>query len=186
MGHDARDALVRDPLSDVLSELREIAERVDRTQMAELVEVIARSKRIFVAGMGRSGLMARALAMRLMHLGFDVYVVGDTTTPSIRSKDLLICCSRYGRSRSLNTYITKAHEEGAAAALITMTRRTPLAKKADYVFLIPVEKSGESRQPLGTVFEQSLLVYCDAIVLMAMTRLKISERDMAAQHTQLE
>jgi len=181
LGQDAGD-----PLSQILAELQEVAAGIDRTQMARLVEVLRGSKRIFVAGMGRSGLMARALAMRLMHLKFDVHVVGDTTTPSIRRGDLLVCCSRYGRSRSLGTFIAKAHEEGAQAALITMTRRTPLARKADHVFLIPVSEDGRSRQPLGTVFEQSLLLYCDALVLMAMARLRISERDMARQHTQLE
>jgi len=136
--------------------------------------------------MGRSGLMARALAMRLMHLKFDAHVVGSTTTPSIRVGDLLICCSRYGRSRSLATFIEKAHEEGARAAVITMSAETPLASQADYVFTIPVAEEGQSRQPLGTVFEQSLLLYCDAVVLMAMERLGINEQDMARQHTQLE
>ena len=181
MGQDAGD-----PLSQVLAELREVADGIDRAQMASLVEVLAATKRIFVAGMGRSGLMARALAMRLMHLKFDVHVVGDTTTPSIRKGDLLICCSRYGRSRSLGTFIEKAHEVGATAALITMSKKTPLARRADHVYLIPVSEDGRSRQPLGTVFEQSLLLYCDAVVLMAMARLRISERDMARQHTQLE
>jgi 6-phospho-3-hexuloisomerase len=181
VGDDARD-----PLNAVLAELTSVASRVDRDEMAELVDTVAGAKRIFVAGMGRSGLMARALAMRLMHLKFDVRVVGDTTTPSIRAGDLLICCSRYGRSRSLRTYIDKAHEEGAAAAVITMTPDTPLAEQADHVFVIPVEEAGGSRQPLGTVFEQSLLLYCDAMVLMAMGKLRISESDMASQHTQLE
>lgn len=175
-----------DPLSAILEELTAVAEKVDREQMDELVDVLVSAQRIFVAGMGRSGLMARALAMRLMHLKLEVFAVGETTTPSIRAGDLLICCSRYGRSRSLRTYIDKAHEAGSTAALITMARRTPLAKQADHVFVIPVAEDGRSRQPLGTIFEQSLLLYCDALVLLAMRKLKVSERQMAQQHTQLE
>jgi 6-phospho-3-hexuloisomerase len=181
LGQDAGD-----PLNLILAELQEVADGIDRAQMARLVEVLRGAKRIFVAGMGRSGLMARALAMRLMHLKFDVHVVGDTTTPSLGRGDLLVCCSRYGRRRSLATFMAKAHEVGGKAALITMTKRTPLSRKADHVFLIPVGEDGRSRQPLGTVFEQSLLLYCDAVVVMAMARLRISERDMARQHTQLE
>lgn len=175
-----------DPLSAILGELAGVSANIDRKEMARLVDVIASANRLFVTGMGRSGLMARALAMRLMHLKLEVFVVGETTTPSIRRGDLLLCCSRYGRSRTLNTYVEKAHEAGAEAALITMTAKSPLARRADHVFVIPIAAGGKSRQPLGTIFEQSLLVYCDALVLLAMKRLGITEKDMAKQHTQLE
>ncbi len=174
------------PLDAVLAELSVVAAAVDLDEMDALVELMARAKRVFVAGMGRSGLMARAFTMRLMHLNLNVFVVGETTTPSIGRGDLLICCSRYGRSRSLRTYIEKAHEHGALAALITMSGKTPLAKQADHVFTIAVEEGGKSRQPMGTIFEQSLLLYCDALTLLAMKKLDVSEKDMRKQHTQLE
>ena len=51
-----------DPLTAILQELSEVAEHVDRAEMDELVDVLVGAHRIFVAGMGRSGLMARALA----------------------------------------------------------------------------------------------------------------------------
>jgi 6-phospho-3-hexuloisomerase len=130
--------------------------------------------------------MARGLAMRLMHLKFEVYVVGETTTPSIRKGDLLLLCSRFGRSRTLHTYVEKAREVGARSVLVTMTARSPLAKRVDEVFTIPVGANAKSRQPLGTIFEQSLMLYCDALVLLAMRRLGITEAQMAKLHTQLE
>ena len=181
MGSDALD-----PLDAILAELTEVARCVDRGEMNRLLETMRAGKRVFVAGIGRSGLVARGLAMRLMHLDFEVYVVGETTTPSIGKGDLLVCCSRYGRSRTLHTYVDKAHEVGATAAVITMTAKSPLAKRSDDVFVIPVETGGKSRQPLGTIFEQSLLLYCDALVMLAMKRLGISEEEMARRHTQLE
>ena len=181
MGSDARD-----PLRSILDELIEVLAHVDRSEMDRLLDAMRSAKRVFVAGIGRSGLMAGGLAMRLMHLDFQVYVVGETTTPSIGPGDLLLCCSRYGKSRTLLTYVEKAHEVGAGAAIITMTARSPLAKRSDHVFVIPVAKGGKSRQPLGTIFEQSLLVYCDALVMLAMKRLGVSEKEMARRHTQLE
>ncbi len=174
------------PLKQVLEELTEISARIDRAEMDRFVTLLEGVRRIFVAGMGRSGLMARAMAMRLMHLGFDVHIVGDTTTPSIGAEDLLICCTRYGRSRTLRTFIVKAHEAGAVAAVITMMGDTPLAKQADHVFLIPVANGGKTRQPLGTAFEQALLLYCDGLVMLAMEHLGVDESQMARQHTQLE
>ena len=87
-----------DPLSAIVGELATVAVDIDRREMQRLVDVIAGANRLFVTGMGRSGLMARALAMRLMHLKLEVFVVGETTTPAIRKGDLLLCCTRYGRS----------------------------------------------------------------------------------------
>ena len=60
-----------------------------------------------------------------------------------------------------------------------------LAERADDVFTIAVERGGERNQTLGTIFEQNRLVYCDARVLLARTKLKIGERQMAKQHAQL-
>jgi 6-phospho-3-hexuloisomerase len=178
------DAL--DPLDAILAELTAVAAGVDREEMARLLDAMRAAKRVFVTGIGRSGLVARGLAMRLMHLDFEVYVVGETTTPSIAKGDLLVCCTRYGKSRTLHTYVEKAHEVGAKAAVVTMTAKSPLAKRADAVFLIPIGAGGKSRQPLGTIFEQSLLLYCDALVMLTMKRLGISEDEMARRHTQLE
>jgi 6-phospho-3-hexuloisomerase len=175
-----------DPLTAILAELSSVADEIDRDEMGRLLDTMRKAKRLFVTGIGRSGLMARGLAMRLMHLEFQVYVVGETTTPSIRKGDLLLCCSRYGRSRTLHTYVEKAHDVGATVTLVTMTAKSSLAKQVDDVFVIPVAAGGRSRQPLGTIFEQSLMLYCDALVLLAMRRLGITEADMAKLHTQLE
>lgn len=175
-----------DPLTSILAELAEVFAHTDRAAMERLLDTMRGAKRVFVAGIGRSGLVARGLAMRLMHLDFEVYVVGETTTPSIGKGDLLVCCSRFGKSRTLHTYVEKAHEVGARAALVTMSTKSPLAKRCDEVFEIPVETGGKSRQPLGTIFEQSLLLYGDALVMLAMKRLGISEEEMARRHTQLE
>jgi 6-phospho-3-hexuloisomerase len=175
-----------DPLTSILAELSGVAANVDRAEMERLLDTMRAAKRVFVAGIGRSGLVARGLAMRLMHLDFEVYVVGETTTPSILKGDLLVCCTRFGKSRTLHTYVEKAHDVGAKAAVVTMTAKSPLAKRADDVFVIPVGANGKSRQPLGTIFEQSLLIYCDALVMLTMRRLGISEEEMARRHTQLE
>ena len=86
------------PLVGILSELAEVASHVDVKEMDALVCRMAKAKRIFVAGMGRSGLMARALAMRLMHLKMQVFVVGETTTPSIKRGDLLTTSSTPGHA----------------------------------------------------------------------------------------
>ena len=174
------------PLDAIYRELTDIASALPRGQADALAAAARDARRVFVAGMGRSGLMMRAFAMRLMQLGVTVYVVGDTTTPSIAKGDLLVLGSRYGRSGSLAHFVEIAHREGARVAVVTMVEDTPLTRSADIVASIPVASGGPSRQPLGTLFEQSLLVYLDAVVLLLKRLLHKTERAMRKRHTNLE
>ena len=173
-------------LDRVLRELGEIAGRLKQAELEALADRILEADRVYVTGMGRSGLMARAFAMRLMHLGLSVHVVGETTTPSIEEGDLLLCCTRYGRSGSLLHYIRMAHAANATAAVITMDPGSPMAKEAEDVLLVPVGADDETRQPLGTLFEQFLLLTLDALVIVLMEKRGFTEREMARLHTNLE
>src|ERR1700683_2821082 len=55
-----------------------------------LIEEIVKAKRIVVFGLGREGLQMRGFAMRLFHMGRDVAVWGDMTTPALGPGDLFI------------------------------------------------------------------------------------------------
>jgi 6-phospho-3-hexuloisomerase len=188
--HGVAEAL--GPLSDVLSRVREgDVEAFERS--------ILGARRIFVAGLGRTGLMARGFAMRLMHLGRRVYHVGDVITPAIRRGDLLVICSRTGRSPVLLHYVNIARRAGARTALVTALAKSPVAKRSDVVLLLPSEgrparrpKSSRARRsadlapPLGSVFEQALLLVLDLVVVHLMRTLGLSPDDLRRIHTTFE
>jgi 6-phospho-3-hexuloisomerase len=174
------------PLDAIHRELSDIAAGLPREEAESLARAVRDAKRVFVTGFGRSGLMMRAFAMRLMQLEIEVFIVGDTTTPSIAKGDLLVVGSRFGRSGSLAYHVEIARREGAGVAVVTMDADTPLARSADLVATIPVPEGGISKQPLGTLFEQSLLVYLDAVVLLLKRLLHKTERAMRKRHTNLE
>jgi 6-phospho-3-hexuloisomerase len=67
----------------VLAEVAACVRQVSAESLAWAEALVEAAPRIFAAGAGRSGLGVRALGMRLMHLGKTVYVVGETTTPSL-------------------------------------------------------------------------------------------------------
>jgi 6-phospho-3-hexuloisomerase len=124
--------------------------------------------------------------MRLVHLGRESTIVGDTTTPAIRADDLLVVCSRTGQSPILRHAVDLAHREGAVAAAVVGMPSTPLAGDADLVVRIPLEvASSEARQPLGSLFEQALLLYLDRIVMDLMEALKKTAEDMERIHSNL-
>lgn len=174
---------------------------MDESDAELFIRSIMESKRIFVHGVGRSGMIARAFAMRLMHLGFTVYVVGETITPAIYPEDLFIAVSGSGKTSSVYIVARAAKKKKARVAAITSDPNSELARGADLVVrvrgrvLSSVRQDYDARQlvgeheplaPLGTLFELSAMVFLDSIVDELMLRKKKSEKEMRAKHTDLE
>lgn len=178
----------------ILTELSACVHQVSTENLAQAAELMESCPQIFVAGAGRSGLCMRALGMRLMHLGKTVHVVGETTTPSIAASDLLILGSGSGRTTSLLTMAGQAKRQGAKILLFTTDVTSPLAELADYRVVIPAPSlktvegtSGPvSIQPMGSLFEQSMLILCDSLILGLMQKTGISAAQMLKRHANLE
>jgi 6-phospho-3-hexuloisomerase len=160
-------------LSLVGSEITETAAEVDTRQLSRLAGEIqatgnSATGRIFVGGAGRSGLVQRMVAMRLMHLGFEVHIAGDTTTPAIRSGDLLLLASGSGTTSGVVRAAETAAKAGARLAVYTTNATSPLAELADVVVVIPAAQktdhgSAVSRQYSGSLFEQVLFLAAEAV-----------------------
>jgi 6-phospho-3-hexuloisomerase len=181
---------VNRPLADSLQPLSRVLARVSAREVSDFEKLLLSARRIFVTGLGRTGLMARGFAMRLMHLGRRVYHVGDVITPGIRRGDVLVICSRTGRSPVLLYYIAMAKKAGARVAVVTGERKSPVARKANAVLHLPTEggtkKARHADLPLGSLFEQALLLALDHVVVRLMDSLGLTEDDLRRIHTTFE
>jgi 6-phospho-3-hexuloisomerase len=148
----ARD---QSPKSEALLAVAELETAIGTLSDPELREMVGRlvaAKRVFVAGGGRSGLMARAVAMRLVHVGLEIYVVGETNTPGVGPDDLFWAFSARGTGEGLNTQARGAKTAGATVAACLADRTSPLAETADFVIEIPVGSDGvASAQHAGSL-----------------------------------
>ena len=79
----------------------------------EMLRTSGSGGRVYVAGSGRSGLVAASFAMRLVHLGFATHVVGESTAPGIERGDLLVMASGSGRTRTAVAQVAAARNRGA-------------------------------------------------------------------------
>ena len=185
---------IRQILKSVTDELAGCFEQLEEGQLKKLEKEITDAERIFVAGAGRSLLMVRGLAMRLMHMGYTAYVVGETVTPAISSKDLLIIASGSGSTATMAVMAKKCREIGARLALITTRVDSPIGRLADVIIEV---KTGSSKtehnayttiQPGGNTFEQSVLLIGDAIVidLVSTKSLDESNAELMSRHANLE
>lgn len=68
-------------------EIRAAVAGIDPDAMAGMVGEIAAARHIVCYGVGREGLMMRALAMRLYHLGLAAHMVGDMSCPPAGPSD---------------------------------------------------------------------------------------------------
>jgi 6-phospho-3-hexuloisomerase len=185
---------IRKAIDAILQEMHRALDGVSPEGLEDLTEAILHADRIYVAGGGRSGLMARALAMRLMHLGLVTYVVGETTTPAVQSGDLLLACSASGETHVTVLVSEVAREAGARVFAITATPDSPMARQADQTIIIPApsKRAGPraeaepSAQYGGSLFEQALLVLLDAVSAEIGHRLGRGPQDLASRHANLE
>ncbi len=169
-------------LEAVRAEVEAAAGGVAREEALALAEEVLAARRIFVAGEGRSGLIARGFAMRLAQLGLTVYVAGETTAPAAEAGDLLLAVSRSGRTRVTRARAEAAQQAGVKVALLT-AEADALPAETDLVVRIP---GGPSEQFGGTLFEQAALLVLDALTRLLQQRLGQSHEDMQARHATLE
>jgi len=182
---------IRQAAELILAEMRGVLSRADVEAGERLVEAIGRARRVYVAGEGRSGLIARAFAMRLVHMGMNAYVCGETITPAIEAGDLCVACSGTGETAITCHRARQSQRVGAQVAAIVAAEDTPLGSKADIEVVLPAptkQRPGGagSRQFGASLFEQSLLVFLDAVVLMLQERRGASAESMFARHANLE
>ncbi|WP_332629486.1 6-phospho-3-hexuloisomerase [Halalkalibacter flavus] len=177
---------------EIIKELQRTANLINEVKVEMLVDGILEANKIFVAGAGRSGFMAKSFAMRMMHIGLDPYVVGETVTPNLEEGDLFIVGSGSGETKSLVSMTEKAKSLGATIAAVTISPNSTIGSLADITIQIPAQaKSGEKAgnetiQPMGSLFEQSLLLLYDAIILRFMEKKSLTSNTMYGRHANLE
>lgn len=157
-------------LHQIISEHTKLAEALDYRDFETVIDNIRDARTLFLTASGRSGFSMRSIAMRMMHLGFKTYFVGDTTTPAIQAGDLLWAASGSGTTGAIVRAAEKARQAGAHILAITTNPDSTLATLADTHLLVPAaekeDHGGErSKQYAGSLFEQSLLLIGDAIFM---------------------
>ena len=162
-------------------------------------------ERLFLMGAGRSGLVGRFFAMRMMHLGKDVYVAGETNTPRIGEGDLLLMVSASAVSPVLLHATRTAQAHGASVALVTqmrpeqkrelpemvdccvtLERRSSPQERWGYAVVDRRQRENVKPYPMGSLFECSVLVFLESVVSSFILSQQVPEEQLLRRHTVLE
>jgi 6-phospho-3-hexuloisomerase len=174
----------------------EVIGRIDEEQVELMIQCITDSDSTFIVGSGRSELVGKSFAMRLMHLGFKVYVVGDVTTPALTEKDCLIAISGSGETKTVTLAAETAREVGTKVVGVTTDLESTLSKNSDVVVNIDskskvpwkyytshvLKGNYDDLTPMGTLFEDSTHLFLDGLIAEFMVRLGKKEKDLKKLH----
>ena len=175
-----------------LSDLSDVFAAMPEDALEGLVEEIVKAKRIVLFGLGREGLQMRGFAMRLFHMGRNVAVWGDMTTPEVGPGDLLFVSAGPGELATARTLADIARKAGARTALVTAQPRGELAKHVDVVTVIPAQTMADdhggklSVLPMGSLFETAQMIAFELAILKLRPRFRETAETMRARHTNLE
>ena len=183
---------------EILQRIMDITDKISRDEFEKFIEITINSPRVYVVGSGRSGMVARTFAMRLVHLGRKVFAVGETVTPALREGDTLLAVSGSGKTTLVVETAKATKSLKGKVVAITSDLDAPLAKLADAIVLIPTkirlkeyphyevgELIGAPFMPLGTLFEVSVLIFFEACVIELMNRLGVKEEEMRKIHANI-
>ena len=174
------------------SEIAWVIDNIELEEVNTLIGALLGARRIATYGVGREGLMMKAICMRLFHLGLDAHVVGDMTAPHLGKGDLLLVSAGPGYFSTVDGLIVTAQDAGAKVACLTAEPEAGCPQRSDYVLVLPAqtmardEAAPTSILPMGSLYEAVQFLFGEYLVLMLRERLKTSPEAMRDRHTNLE
>lgn len=189
-------------INAILKNIESATDNIDENVISEFMDILTTSKNVFVIGAGRSGLVAKAFAMRLVHLGISAYVVGETISPAIYDDDCILAISGSGETNTIVSAVKIAKNRGSKALALTSYPESSLGQISDVVMLVKgrtkidvddenylkrqIDGNYASLTPLGTAFELTSLIFLDGLISELMYKMGKTEYDLKSRHTVLE
>ena len=176
----------------VLTELDTVLSAVDGRGVNELADAVMAARRVFVVGVGRVQLSLLAFVKRLNHLGIDATYVGAIDEPAIGTEDLLIVGSGSGETAIPVAIAKMAKNIGVKIVHVGSNTNSSVSDISDIIVRIPcrtklnLNDEIDSRQPMSSLFEQSLLIFCDILAMMIIDKKNLNWKDLWHTHANLE
>jgi 6-phospho-3-hexuloisomerase len=168
----------------IAKKIAEILSDGDENLTVEVIKLILDSDKVFIYGAGRSGLIGKAFAIRLVQLGLKVFFIGETTTPIVDDTDVALIISNTGETMSAIQTANIIRRVGAKVIVMTSRKTSKLAHAGNIVIdLNPTQDDATpALAPLGTLFEDTALIFLDGIVAQIMEKRSETESKMRGRH----
>ena len=182
--HEEKE-VVDDRTMAVLNSYQELLNKsynlLDEDQLRDIVKKIATSKRVYVYGMGSSGLAATEFKIRFIRIGIDVEAITDShlmkmNSVRINEDSLVIGISISGKTQSVLSSLRAAKERGGYTVLITSKQKTEFSELCDDVILVAVLKNLEYGNVISPQFP--ILIMLDILYTFLLQSDKLHKEAM--------
>jgi 6-phospho-3-hexuloisomerase len=175
---------VKDSARYIIQAISDFWERGDGKDIDEALALTLQANTIFVYGVGRSGLVGKAFAMRLVQMGLDAYFIGETITPIVKKGDLVFLISNLGQTFSAIQTAQISQRIRAKTIILTSHRESKLSRLGDVVIVFNprLDKSNLCLAPLGTLFEDGALILLDGMISALMKKKKETDASLRDRH----
>lgn len=167
--------------------LTKAKEALDET-FTEMIKLILSCKgKVILCGMGKSGHIAKKISATMSSLGTSSFYLhpgeamhGDLGM--VTEDDLIILISHSGESQEILHLIPSLKAIGTKIAAITSNRNSTLAKESELVQVMPLVQEACSLNLAPTSSTTAVLVYGDALAVVASIEYGFCEDNFALFH----
>jgi DNA-binding MurR/RpiR family transcriptional regulator len=137
-----REVIVKTSNKNIQS-IKDTVTLIDENIIEKAVEAIKNAKKIYIFGVGESGVIGMDLQYKLIRIHKDVLMNLDSHTQilmaaNLSEDDVAIGISYSGKTKEVYTALSKAKEKGAKCITITKFGENPIASLGDIKIQVPV------------------------------------------------
>lgn len=177
-------------IEEIMKEINGVMDRFDEINLDQAMTLITKETPVFVDGEGRSGFVGRCFAMRLMHIGYQPYVMGETITPALKKDQVYLAISGSGITKNTVSNAKAAKKLGLKIIAVTSKEESELGQLADCIIKVPGRIKGDKKttsiQLLSSLFDQSVHIVLDELCLKLSRRDHVSDEMAAGNHVNVE
>jgi 6-phospho-3-hexuloisomerase len=169
----------------VFEELKQMWEGTDQKAVDDFIDLMcaSRSRVIVGLGAGRMGYAIQSFVMRVSHLGYRSYMIGDTTLPRVDEDTIVVVNTSSGETPSIKLYVEQCKDANCHIVVLTAGVNSSIAALADLVITMP--KLG-SDQLMKTAYEQYTFILLDHIAQSVFLKSNLDRAWVEQNHSILE
>ena len=172
-------------MKEIFDELNDLYKDISEEQISYVVNLLLKSQdqKIIGLGAGRMGYSLQAFIMRLSHIGFNAYMIGDTTLPRIDSKSIILVNTSSGETPSILLLAKQAKDAGSKLVCFTTNKSSSIGMISDYVVEV---KKIESTQLMKSIYEQFSYLLFDYLSKLIFIKGNFNKTEVENNHSILE
>ena len=185
-------------LDECYENAKGVLEAVEEKNVENIVSTILKAKKIYVLGIGHSGMFGKIFAMKLNHVGLRAYTVFDEINPPFEKDDLFIAISQSGETSTIISLAQKAKKLGGKVIGITSVSESTLGRVSD--LLLKLDKYAEgvnfsalsaigdtkNQNLLGLLFGLNIYTFFYSIIIMIANEKGETPNSINSRHANLQ